>query len=160
MTVLRLRKSSRGHFNTVDFPTLGRKFICQHFKIILKDINDFIRLQSFLNSKSYSINEFIKFFFHLIIALEVTHLSDEIVSIVLTSFVYTSSKVGLSLNSFDLTSGLEAHFKHFLSSHKRNVFYSTFHIHEILRSVFIDKIETILSEQSSLSSYSHLHERS
>jgi len=110
MTVLRFRKSSWGHFNTVDLSSLGSDFICKHFKIILKDINDFIRLQSFFDSESYSINEFIKFLFHLIITLEVTHLSNEVVSIVLTSFVYTSSKVGLSLDSFDLTSSLKAHF--------------------------------------------------
>ena len=110
MTVLRLRKSSWSHFNTVDLSSLGSDFICKHFKIILKDIDDFIRLQSFFDSESYSINEFIKFLFHLIITLEVTHLSNEVVSIVLTSFVYTSSKVGLSLDSFDLTSCLKAHF--------------------------------------------------
>jgi hypothetical protein len=52
MTVLRFRKSSGSHFNTIDLSSLGRDFVRKHFKIILKDINDFIRLQGFFDSES------------------------------------------------------------------------------------------------------------
>jgi len=160
MAILRLRECSRFHFNTVNFPSLCRKFISQHFKIILKHIYNFIGLQGLFNSKSNSINKFIKFLFHLIISFEITHLSDEVISIVLTCFVHTSSKVSLSLNSFNLMGCLQAHFKYFLSGHQRNVFDSTLHVNEVLRAVFNNEVETILTEESSLSRNSHLHKRS
>ena len=160
MTIFRLRECSWGHFNTVNLSSLSCNFISQHFKIILKYIDNFIRLESFFNSESNSINKLIQFLFHLIISFEITHLSDEIVSIVLTCFVHTSSEVSLSLNSFNLMGSLETHFKYFLSGHQRNVFDSTLHIHEELSTVFNNEVETILAKEISSSRNSHLHERS
>ena len=160
MTIFRLRECSWGHFNTVNLSSLSCNFISQHFKVILKHIDNFIGLESFFNSEGNSINKFIQFLFHLIITFEITHLSDKIISIILTSFVNTSSKVSLSLSPLNLTSCLQSHFKYLLSGHQRNVFNSTLHIHEVLRTVFLNKVETILAKESSLSCDSHLHERS
>jgi len=160
MTIFRLRKCSWRHFNTINLSSLCRKFVSQHLEVILKDIDNFIGLESFFNSKGNSINKFIQFLFHLIISFEITHLSDEVISVILTSFVDTSSKVSLSLNCFNLMGSLKTHFKYLLSGHQRDVFDSTLHIHEEFSTVFNNEVETILAKEISSSRNSHLHERS
>jgi len=94
------------------------------------------------------------------ITFEITHLSNEIISVILTSFIHTSPKVSLSLNCFNLMGSLETHFKYLLSGHQRDVFDSTLHIHEEFSTVFNNEIETILAKEISSSRNSHLHERS
>ena len=79
----------------------------KHLEIILKDINDFVRLQLALNSWSHSINEGIKSFTKFGVILKgLCRLSNEILSIVRTCCIDHSIVVCLCLQVYHAISGL------------------------------------------------------
>jgi len=88
--------------------------ITELIKIVLEDIDDFVRLKLALNSRSNSINEGIKFLAELCIILQsLSGLANEILGIVRCDSIDASVVVGLSLCVDHSTGGLETNLKLF-----------------------------------------------
>ena len=161
VAVIRLGESSRRHFNTIYLSGGGSHFTGQHFEVILEHIDDFIGLQGFFNSVSNFVNELIKFFFHSLIVFEVTEFTNEVVRVVLSRLVDTSSKVGLSLDVLNAVSCLEASFHDvLLMSGRLDVFDLTLAIYEVFTCIFVHEVETILAKFLPRSRDSHGKSRS
>ena len=88
--------------------------IAKHLKIILEDINNFVRLELALNSWSYSIDELVKSFSKLGIILQsLSCLTNEILSVICTACIHHSVVVCLSLKVYHGICGLQTNFQLF-----------------------------------------------
>ena len=93
--IIILARHSNLHVNTSDHSAL---IIAKHLEIILKDIDNFVRLELALNSWSHSINEGIKSFSKFRVILQgLCRLLDEILSIINTACIDHSVIVCLCL---------------------------------------------------------------
>jgi len=141
---------------------LGRfVLVSKHVEVILEDVDDFIGLESLLNSVSNLVNKLFKFSIELVVFSDsLLHTLHEIISIVESGGVDTTLKVSLSLEFLDLITSLETNFKH-LSSLVRSLVLLVvgLQVEGGILSVLRHGLE-VLRELSTGLSYAHLDERS
>lgn len=135
--------------------------VSQHDEVVLEDIDDFIRLESLLNSVSNLVNKLFKFSIELVVfSNSLLHTLHEIISIVEGRGVDTTLKVSLSLEFLDLITSLQANFKHLSSLVGSLVLLVVgLQVEGGILSILRHSLE-VLCELSARLSYTHLNERS
>ena len=134
---------ARHSIRRVDICAFSGFIIAKHFKIILKDINNFVRLELALNSWSNSINECIKPLSKFRVILKgLSCFLDEILCVIYTRRIDHSVIICLRLQVYHAICGLETDFE--LLSRKQIRLGASllvcFQIVSLLTGLFVDEL--------------------
>lgn len=96
LAIVMLEECPRQHVNSTDLGCSSCFFVAEHLEVILKDIDQFIRLKRFLNSVRNSVNELIELLSDGLVLLGVfLHLAHEVIRVVLHDGIDLTVEVGL-----------------------------------------------------------------
>jgi len=161
-TVLLFKIRTRYQVYRADFACSCWLFITKHFKIILKDVDDFIWLKSLFNSVLNSIDKLVQFVINVTTTTGLfSDLVNEVFWIVLYTSIYWSIEVSLSLKSFDWVCCLQTHRKNFflcINCYTRRWFSLEFKVNSLVGCVFFDHLVVLQTEFSAQFWNSHFYE--
>ena len=159
---------TRQHLRCVNLASLSSFSVSKHLKVILENIDDFIRLKCSFNLECNPINELVKLFLLLFLVLDIFFWNFfsfllllfllEIGWIIHRWLIHWPTEVRLSLNPFDLMSCLQTNLKSCLLGHKCDTFNLRLKFDCIIRGILIHKRRRISSKLFPGHGDSHLHQ--
>jgi hypothetical protein len=88
LAIIMFKESPREHINRANLSSRSSFLIPQHFKIVLKHIDQLIGLQGFLYSVRHSVNEFVQFLRdRLILGGVLLHLRNKVLRVILDTSI-------------------------------------------------------------------------
>mmetsp|Transcript_3505 Transcript_3505/g.2528 ORF Transcript_3505/g.2528 Transcript_3505/m.2528 type:complete len:303 (-) Transcript_3505:197-1105(-) len=158
--VIMLYECPRQYINRADFGSIRRFFISQHFKVILKHIDEFIGLECGFYFVTCSFYELVKSFLHALFLLRVLlHLADEVAGIVLHDLVHRPIEVRLTLEPLYLVRGLKPHLEYFLLYGNRDVVPGLVSVRLLTSGVPLDETYPLRPKVLPQPRYTHPHQR-